>query len=142
MHKPTERFHAMRDLFLQRQDTICHHIEILDSIDLVPIIGHANLGVGGVHALLRAPVLKKGGVNTSEVFGTIQAEEQPLFKQLVSKVDPSFEITNDASFCATGVSLVLHPKNPFVPTVHANFRYFECHANGRQIWWFGGGVGF
>ena len=49
MHKPTERFHAMRDLFLQRQDTICHHIEILDSTDLVPIIGPRIWGWGDTH---------------------------------------------------------------------------------------------
>lgn len=40
-----------------------------------------------------------------------------------------------------GISLVLHPYNPFVPTTHANYRYFECEReNGEQLWWFGGGA--
>ena len=44
------------------------------------------------------------------------------------------------SFVATGVSLVLHPRNPYVPTTHANVRYFEASKEGSEpVWWFGGG---
>ncbi|MGA7296043.1 MAG: oxygen-dependent coproporphyrinogen oxidase, partial [Rhodanobacteraceae bacterium] len=44
------------------------------------------------------------------------------------------------SFIATGVSLVIHPRNPYVPTSHANVRYFEARKPGAEpVWWFGGG---
>ena len=49
-------------------------------------------------------------------------------------------VARDASFFATGISLVIHPKNPFIPTVHANYRYFECHTSNGLIWWMGGGA--
>jgi coproporphyrinogen III oxidase len=49
----------------------------------------------------------------------------------------------EADFFACGLSLVLHPKNPMVPTVHANWRYFEMYDNGKVIQqWFGGGQDF
>lgn len=74
-------------------------------------------------------VFEKGGVNISAVHGPLAKEMQKYFK--VGEVD----------FFACGLSLVIHPKNPMVPTVHANWRYFEMHEkDGRTIdQWFGGG---
>jgi len=82
-------------------------------------------GGGGRTRILRdGAVIEKGGVNTSIVFG----ELSPAFaKQLPGEGN---------RFFATGVSLVLHPRNPHVPTVHANFRYIEQGAKR----WFGGGA--
>ncbi|MEL6847893.1 MAG: oxygen-dependent coproporphyrinogen oxidase, partial [Bacteroidota bacterium] len=75
-------------------------------------------------------VFEKGGVNTSSVFGALP---EVLQKQL--KVE-------QAQFFACGLSLVIHPQSPMVPTVHANFRYFELYdADGnRKDCWFGGGM--
>ena len=75
-------------------------------------------------------VFEKGGVNISGVHGTLPATMQTQFN------------VSEASFYACGLSLVLHPKNPLAPTVHANWRYFELYdANGDIAdQWFGGGL--
>lgn len=74
-------------------------------------------------------VFEKGGVNISEVHGELPKSMQDYFG------------VTDASFFACGLSLVIHPKNPFVPTVHANWRYFELYDTKGKIvdQWFGGG---
>ena len=76
-------------------------------------IWHRPGGGGGrTRVIEQGAVFEKGGVNISEVFGKLPESMQ---QQLgVSQGD----------FFACGISLVLHPKNPMVPTVHANFRYF------------------
>ena len=83
-----------------------------------------SAGGGGLTRILQGKVIEKGGVATSVVFG---------------ELTPSFATQlpgTGTNFFATGVSLVLHPNNPFVPTVHANFRYIE-HGDKR---WVGGGA--
>lgn len=90
-------------------------------------------GGGGGHSavLENGQVIEKGGVNTSAVFGELPETMRTYFG------------VEEAQFFATGVSLVLHPKNPFAPTVHANFRYFEMYdlSNGQvKQAWFGGGA--
>ena len=87
-------------------------------------------GGGRTRVIENGAVFEKGGVNTSEVFGNLPESMQ---KQLgVSHTD----------FFACGISLVLHPKNPMVPTVHANFRYFELYDENKNVvdQWFGGGL--
>ena len=84
-------------------------------------------GGGGGHArvLQDGRVIEKGGVNISVVHG-----------DLPEVVARSMEVTA-SRFFATGLSLVIHPLSPLIPTVHANFRYFELE-NGDG--WFGGGI--
>ena len=86
-------------------------------------------GGGRSRVIENGAVFEKGGVNISEVHGTLPESMQQYFG------------VNDANFFACGLSLVLHPKNPMVPTVHANWRYFELYdANGAVVdQWFGGG---
>ena len=87
-------------------------------------------GGGRTRVIENGAVFEKGGVNISEVFGSLPESMQ---NQLgVSHTD----------FFACGISLVLHPKNPMVPTVHANFRYFELYDDDKNIvdQWFGGGL--
>ena len=87
-------------------------------------------GGGRTRVIENGNVFEKGGVNISEVFGALPESMQ---KQLgVSHSD----------FFACGISLVLHPKNPMVPTVHANFRYFELYDDDKNVvdQWFGGGL--
>ena len=81
-------------------------------------------GGGGVTAVLSdGGLFEQAGVNRSAVWGE-------LSDAAVARMGGS-----DREFYATGVSLVLHPRSPMVPTVHANFRYFERGADA----WFGGG---
>jgi len=86
-------------------------------------------GGGRTRVIENGAVFEKGGVNISQVHGPLPASMQQYFK--VGEVD----------FFACGLSLVLHPKNPMVPTVHANWRYFEMYdKEGNTIdQWFGGG---
>ncbi len=86
-------------------------------------------GGGRTRVIENGAVFEKGGVNISEVYGTLPQSMQQYFG------------VKDADFFACGLSLVLHPKNPFVPTVHANWRYFEMYDKEGAIvdQWFGGG---
>ena len=87
-------------------------------------------GGGRTRVIADGAVFEKGGVNISAVHGALPKSMQEYFGQ------------PDADFFACGLSLVLHPKNPMVPTVHANWRYFEMYnAKGELIdQWFGGGL--
>lgn len=86
-------------------------------------------GGGRTRVIEHGAVFEKGGVNISEVHGELPESMQTYFK------------VGEADFFACGLSLVLHPKNPFVPTVHANWRYFEMYDKlGNTVdQWFGGG---
>ena len=87
-------------------------------------------GGGKTRVIANGAVFKKGGVNTSIVFGTVT---DVMRKQLKIEGDKWF---------ASGLSLVIHPENPFVPTVHANYRMFELYNNAGAVIdrWFGGGT--
>ena len=86
-------------------------------------------GGGKTRVIENGTVFEKGGVNISRVFGELP---EILRKQFG---------VEEGNFFACGLSLVLHPKNPFVPTVHANWRYFEMYDKEENIvtQWFGGG---
>ena len=88
-------------------------------------------GGGGLSRILAdGAVFEQAGVGYSHVFG----EEMP---PSATKSRPELA---GRGFQAMGVSLVLHPKNPYVPTTHANFRFFCAEADdGEPVWWFGGG---
>ncbi len=79
-------------------------------------------GGGGDTRILIGPIIEKAAVNLSAVWGDTPSS-------LRARVDAD-------SFFATGVSIIVHPKNPFAPTFHANVRYFEAGPGG----WFGGGT--
>ncbi len=93
--------------------------------------GQRAAGGGGRTRVLRdGAVFEQAGVNFSRVSG------HPLPPSATAHRP---ELAG-GSFIATGVSLVLHPKNPHVPTTHANVRYFEASKEGVEpAWWFGGG---
>jgi coproporphyrinogen III oxidase len=115
-----------RNFFASLQNDICLKLEQLDgAARFREDLWQREGGGGGRTRVIEGGALfEKGGVNFSEVFGELN--------EAYAKRMPAGEGT---SFFATGVSLVLHPVNPFVPTVHANFRYLERGSSG----WFGGG---
>jgi len=84
-------------------------------------------GGGEARILEGGRVFERAGVNVSAVHG----ERAPASIAAEHGVDPS------VGFFATGLSIVVHPRNPHVPSFHANFRYFEM---GGHAWWFGGGA--
>lgn len=86
-------------------------------------------GGGRTRVIENGQVFEKGGVNISAVDGPLPKAMQAYFN------------VGDVDFFACGLSLVLHPKNPMVPTVHANWRYFEMYDKEGNVvnQWFGGG---
>lgn len=86
-------------------------------------------GGGRTRVIENGKVFEKGGVNISAVYGKLPMSMQDYFN------------VGDVDFYACGLSLVIHPKSPMVPTVHANWRYFEMYNEKGEIvdQWFGGG---
>ncbi|KAJ8315339.1 LOW QUALITY PROTEIN: hypothetical protein KUTeg_007489 [Tegillarca granosa] len=94
-------------------------------------------GGGGITCVLQdGSVFEKAGVNISVVYGNLPAA---AVQQMRSR---GKDLKGDSfPFFATGISAVIHPKNPNVPTVHFNYRYFEVEdGSGKKQWWFGGGT--
>ena len=88
-------------------------------------------GGGGVTKIIEnGDVFEKGGVNISNVFGELP------------KTMKDYLNTKHSFFSACGLSLVIHPKSPLIPTVHSNLRYFELYNKSKTIvdQWFGGGI--
>ena len=114
------------------QDTITAALELADgSASFKEDLWKRPEGGGGRTRVLESgAVFEKGGVNISGVHGTLPKSMQTHLN------------VSEASFYACGLSLVLHPKNPMAPTVHANWRYFEMYDNNGNIadQWFGGGL--
>jgi len=114
------------------QDNICSALEQEDgAAKFVEDSWHREAGGGGrTRVIANGAVFEKGGVNFSHVFG--------------DKLPPSATAVRPElagrSFQAAGVSLVIHPDNPYVPTSHANVRVFFAEKKGEApVWWFGGG---
>jgi coproporphyrinogen III oxidase len=113
------------------QNQICKALEAIDGKETFKEDAWVRPEGGGgkTRVLANGAVFEKGGVNTSIVHG-------PLPEAMKDKIKKE-----DASFFACGISLVIHPNNPMLPTVHANYRYFELYdGKGTKIdAWFGGG---
>lgn len=138
---PTSQKDQFSTLIHRRQNDICEALSAIDNNN--PF--HEDKwdrpgGGGGITRILESPTFEKAGVNTSVVFGAISSSEAPTFNTLINKVDPTLNCNTDSHFFATGISLVIHPRNPFIPTVHANYRYFECVTPMGMVWWMGGGA--
>jgi len=125
----------MKDKFYayieQLQDTITSKLEEVDGTATFKedIWVRPEGGGGRTRVIENGAVFEKGGVNISGVHGELPDSMKAYFG------------VEDANFFACGLSLVLHPKNPMVPTVHANWRYFEMYGKDGEIvdQWFGGG---
>lgn len=137
------------DYILALQNTICAELEKADGKAVFQIdewqrnqtnipgqekkqedAAHLDGGGGSTRIITQGNIFEKGGVNTSVVYGKVSDQ---MRQQLGIEADQWF---------ACGLSLVLHPFNPFVPTTHANWRYFELYDESGEIInrWFGGGA--
>lgn len=116
------------------QDQICSALETLDGKERFreDLWSRPEGGGGRTRVIENGALFEKGGVNISTVHGELPDVIQKHFN------------TGKGWFWAGGISLVLHPENPMVPTVHANFRYFELYeesGNSEPVdAWFGGGA--
>jgi coproporphyrinogen III oxidase len=122
----------VRTYLLQLQDSICSALAEEDgtALFITDEWQRPEGGGGRSRVLSDGAVLEKAGVNFSHVKGS----------QLPASASASRPELAGRSFEALGVSLVIHPQNPYVPTSHANVRLFVASKPGEEpIWWFGGG---
>jgi len=132
MTDPTSDFDRVRDYLTGLQDRICAAIEgVDDGARFVEDRWTREEGGGGRTRILRGgDVFEQAGVGFSDVSGT-------ALPPSASAARPELA---GASWRAVGVSLVLHPQNPYLPTTHANVRHFRAVRDGRTVAsWFGGG---
>lgn len=123
---------AVKTYLLALQDDICQQLAAEDGgAEFVEENWTREQGGGGrTRVMANGHVIEKGGVNFSHVFGT----------QLPASATANRPELAGRSFQAMGVSLVIHPHNPYVPTSHANVRFFVAEKEGEEpVWWFGGG---
>lgn len=124
---------AISASFMQLQDRICQSLEEADGRGQFREDAWQRPGGGGGRSriLTDGTIIEKGGVGFSAVYG--EATEATLRAlQLTDQPEAA-----PPTFYATGVSIVLHPRNPMVPIIHMNVRYFEM-STGHN--WFGGGI--
>jgi coproporphyrinogen III oxidase len=121
-----------REFFTGLQRRIVQRLEEMDGARFRQDEWDRPEGGGGLSCVMEeGNVLERGGVNYSHVFGGgLPASATAARPELSGR-----------SFEAMGVSLVLHPRNPYAPTVHLNVRFLEARKEGAEpVWWFGGGM--
>jgi len=118
----------------QLQDNICQALSDFDGVEFTGDVWERDtekLGGGGrTRVIAEGNQIEKGGVNYSLVIGeSLPASATAHRPELAGR-----------SYKAMGVSLVIHPRNPYMPTSHANVRLFVAEKEGEEpVWWFGGG---
>ncbi len=128
----SDDINQVKAYLLSLQDKICTALEGEEpEVRFVEDLWDREEGGGGrTRVLANGEVIEQGGVNFSHVFG---------FNLPPSATAKRPELAN-RQFQAMGVSLVIHPRNPYVPTSHANVRFLIAEKPGEPtIWWFGGG---
>lgn len=122
---------VVKKFLLDWQDQLCSEYTKLDGKSFIEDNWQHTSGGGGASRVLRdGAIFESAGVNFSHVQG----------KSLPKAATQNRPQLEGASFEAMGVSLVIHPRNPMVPTSHANLRFFAANtADNKQVWWFGGG---
>ncbi|MDC9597130.1 oxygen-dependent coproporphyrinogen oxidase [Xenorhabdus anantnagensis] len=124
--------YQVKNFFLLLQDHICKQLEQLDgqSTFMEDCWQREEGGGGRSRVLTEGKVFEKAGVNFSHIAGaSMPASATAHRPELAGR-----------SYQAMGVSLVIHPLNPYVPTSHANVRFFIAEKEGETpVWWFGGG---
>lgn len=121
---------AVLDYLRDLQDRICAALEALEEgARFRRDRWRRAEGGGGDTRVLRGTVFEQAGVNFSHVMG----------RKLPASATAQRPELADAQWVAAGVSLVIHPLNPYVPTSHANVRFFSAWNAEGSAWWFGGG---
>jgi len=127
----SQQLEAVKTWLLSLQDSICASLSAIDGGQFAEDNWQREAGGGGrTRVLENGTVIEKGGVNFSHVYGDAMPASATAHRPELA----------GRRFNAMGVSLVIHPRNPYAPTSHANVRFFIAEADGQApIWWFGGG---
>ena len=117
----------VKQYLINFQQQVCNMLESEESRgQFIPDEWSYAGGGGGISTILEhGEVIEKAGVNFSHIFA----------KQLPASATKRRPELAGSEFQALGVSVVIHPRNPYAPTCHANFRFFKA----GNVWWFGGG---
>ncbi|MBN8703947.1 MAG: oxygen-dependent coproporphyrinogen oxidase [Bacteroidetes bacterium] len=117
----------IEEYFRSLQSSICNGLEQLDGQQkfLLDAWNREEGGGGITRVIQNGAAIEKGAVNFSAVHGALSAQMKQFLK------------VDSESFYASGVSIIMHPSNPWVPIIHMNVRYFELDEN---TYWFGGGI--
>ena len=123
---------SVKNYLLRLQSEIVAACEKLDGQTFLTDSWERPEGGGGISRVIEeGGVFERGGVNFSHVLGLNLPPSAAASRPELAGRD----------WEAMGVSLVLHPRNPYTPTVHMNVRFFSTHAAGQEpVWWFGGGM--
>lgn len=122
----SDRFMSMDSFITDLQMKICEGLESVDSIKFISDTWNREGGGGGkTNVIQDGSVFEKAGVNVSSVHGTMP-------KEMAIRLN-----TKEQQFAACGLSLVIHPFSPKLPTTHMNIRYFEMEDGSH---WYGGGI--
>ncbi|MEL4484967.1 oxygen-dependent coproporphyrinogen oxidase [Shewanella algae] len=124
--------HQVKAFLMQLQQQICEGLERLDGkAEFATDSWKRAEGGGGISKVLNGGgVFEQAGVNFSHVEGAAMPASATAHRPELA----------GRSFEAMGVSLVIHPLNPYIPTTHANVRFFIARKEGADpVWWFGGG---
>ncbi|XP_029286247.1 oxygen-dependent coproporphyrinogen-III oxidase, mitochondrial [Cottoperca gobio] len=134
-----EMLTKMEMLIMKTQADFCNALQEVDGGTFKVDRWQRTEGGGGISCVMQGgKVFEKAGVNVSVVFGNLTEEAA---RQMKSRGKVLKGKDGKLPFCAMGVSSVIHPKNPHIPTVHFNYRYFEIEEeDGSKQWWFGGGT--
>ena len=121
---------TVHDYFSNLQERIVSALEVVDRKGFVRDSWQRPEGGGGTSCIVeQGQVFERGGVNLSRVHG----------RQLPPSASAARPQLAGRAYEAMGVSLVLHPRNPYCPTVHLNVRFFTTRGE-NPLWWFGGGM--
>ncbi|OIQ69623.1 oxygen-dependent coproporphyrinogen-III oxidase [mine drainage metagenome] len=125
-------FDAVKEYFAHLQNRIVEALQMADGQNFMHDSWQRPEGGGGVSCVIEeGNVLERGGVNFSHVSGD----------RLPPSASAGRPELAGRGFEAAGLSLVLHPRNPYAPTVHMNVRCFMAKKEGEApVWWFGGGM--
>lgn len=130
----------MELMIMKIQADFCRALEIEEGSETKFLVDRweRKEGGGGITCVMQdGQVMEKAGVNISIVSGTLPSG---AVAQMRAR-GKNFRDGDKLPFFAAGISAVIHPRNPMVPTIHFNYRYFEVKDSDNQIqWWFGGGT--
>lgn len=134
-----ENMKARMEMFIMKtQAKICQALEEIEGENKFKVDRwQRQQGGGGITCIMEdGQVFERAGVNISVVHGKLSPSAAAQMRARGKALKPGTELP----FFAAGISSVVHPRNPMVPTLHFNYRYFEVEQDGQSQWWFGGGT--
>uniref|UniRef100_A0A8L2UHB5 Oxygen-dependent coproporphyrinogen-III oxidase, mitochondrial n=1 Tax=Rattus norvegicus TaxID=10116 RepID=A0A8L2UHB5_RAT len=136
--RPDDMKTKMELMIMETQAQVCRALAQVDGVADFSVDRWERKEGGGITCVLQdGRVFEKAGVNISVVHGNLSEEAA---NQMRSRGKALKKKDGKLPFTAMGISSVIHPKNPYAPTMHFNYRYFEVEeADGKMHWWFGGG---